>query len=57
MPVWTALPGRWRNFYENVAEVLVRGAAPAVPLEESRRVMSVVDAALRSVQTGQAIQL
>jgi scyllo-inositol 2-dehydrogenase (NADP+) len=51
------LPGRWRNFYENIADVLARGAAPAVTLSSVRRQISVMDAALRSAQTGQVVRL
>jgi scyllo-inositol 2-dehydrogenase (NADP+) len=51
------LPGRWRNFYENIADVLVRGAAPAVTLPSVRRQIGVMDAALRSAQTGQVVRL
>lgn len=48
--------GRWRNFYENVADVLVNGAEPAIKLPEVRRCMAVFDAALRSAETGNVVQ-
>jgi scyllo-inositol 2-dehydrogenase (NADP+) len=49
------VPGRWRCFYENVAEVLLGTAEPAVKLEEMRRDMAVFDAATRSARTGQVV--
>ena len=49
------LPGRWRSYYESVAATLQSGAPPSVPLAESRRVMTVIDAALRSAESGQAV--
>ena len=36
------LPGRWRNYYENIAEVLTEGAEPVVKPAEMRRVMQVL---------------
>lgn len=49
-------PGRWRDYYENIVAVLTEGAEPIVKLHEARRVMSVIDAAMRSAQTGNAIR-
>ena len=51
------LPGRWRDFYENLGDVLTRGAAPLVPIEDARRAMSVIDAALQSAQSGEVVRL
>lgn len=52
------LPGRWRNYYETIAAQLTDKEPPAKPVElrEARRVMAVVDAALQSAKSGQAIQ-
>ncbi len=49
------LPGRWRNFYENVAAVLNEGAEPAVTLSSVRRAVAVLDAALASARTGNTV--
>lgn len=49
------LPGRWRSYYENVAEVLTHGAQLAVKPEEVRRGIAILDAALRSAQSGQVV--
>jgi scyllo-inositol 2-dehydrogenase (NADP+) len=51
------LPGRWRNYYENIADVLTTGASPVVKTTEMRRVLSVIDAGVRSAQTGQVVHL
>ncbi|MBC8102233.1 MAG: Gfo/Idh/MocA family oxidoreductase [Cytophagales bacterium] len=51
------LPGRWRSYYENVAEVLLRGAVPRVRLPEVRRAIAILDAARRSAETGSVIRL
>ncbi len=50
--VYPTAPGRWRNFYENVADVLTKGAEPAVKLDEMRRLMAVIDAVFESSRTG-----
>ena len=44
--------GRWRTYFENLRDVLTNGAEPIVKLPECRRVMSVIDAALRSAKAG-----
>ncbi|HLL88682.1 MAG TPA: Gfo/Idh/MocA family oxidoreductase [Tepidisphaeraceae bacterium] len=54
-------PGRWRCFYENVAQVLSTwgrpdAVAPAVTLDEMRRLMAVLDAAFESARTGLAVR-
>lgn len=51
------MPGRWRNFYENIAEVLTHGAEPLVKLPEVRRAIAVLDAAFTSARTGEVVQL
>ncbi len=51
------LPGRWRSFYENVAEHLAGNAPIAVKLAESRAGMQIIDAALKSAETGEVVRL
>ena len=51
------LPGRWRTYYENIADVLTKGAAPLVKLAEVRRAIAVLDAAWRSARTGEVVHL
>ena len=50
------LPGRWRNYYENIAAVLAGKAEPLVRLEELRRQIAVLEAARRSGQTGEVVR-
>jgi scyllo-inositol 2-dehydrogenase (NADP+) len=50
------IPGRWRNYYENIADVLARGAEPLVKLGEMRRLMAVLDAAFESARTGAVVR-
>lgn len=48
------LPGRWRSYYENVADALAGRAESAIGLDSVRRAMSVLDAGMRSAASGQA---
>ncbi len=50
-------PGRWRTYYENIADVLTNGAAPQVQLGEVRRAIAVLDAAFQSARSGQTIRV
>lgn len=50
-------PGRWRTYYENIADVLTNGAEPLVRPAEMRRVMGVLDAARESAATGETVKL
>jgi scyllo-inositol 2-dehydrogenase (NADP+) len=49
------LPGRWRNYYENIAAVLREGAEPRVKLAEVRRAIAVLDAGVRSARQNQVV--
>jgi scyllo-inositol 2-dehydrogenase (NADP+) len=49
--------GRWRDFYENFAQVVAGEAAPIVPLEDSRRLMQIFDAAHVSARERQVVRL
>lgn len=51
------IPGRWRSYYENIADVLNQGAEPAVTLSEMRRLMTVLDAAQESAREGRVVTL
>ncbi|MDF2439093.1 MAG: scyllo-inositol 2-dehydrogenase [Abditibacteriota bacterium] len=50
------LPGRWRDYYENLAEALTNGTTPLVTLSSARRTMTVLDAALQSARSGEVIR-
>jgi scyllo-inositol 2-dehydrogenase (NADP+) len=50
------IPGCWREFYRNVAAVLIDQAPPAIKLHETRRVMAVYDAAHRAAEDNTVVQ-
>jgi scyllo-inositol 2-dehydrogenase (NADP+) len=50
------LPGRWRDYYENLAKVLTEGAGPIVTLASARRAIAVLDAALQSARSGEVVR-
>ena len=41
----------WKSYYQNVADVLLKGGELAVKPEEARRVVAVLDAAAESLST------
>jgi len=49
--------GRWRCFYEDVAECLTTGKQPAVSLDSVRRQLAVIDAVYESHRTGQVVAI
>jgi scyllo-inositol 2-dehydrogenase (NADP+) len=51
------LAGRWRDFYENFGGVVAGEAAPLVALDESRRLMEVLDAARTSAHEARVVRL
>lgn len=51
------VPGRWRSYYENVRDAINGEAELIVKASEVQRVMTVIDAALRSAESGQVIHL
>jgi scyllo-inositol 2-dehydrogenase (NADP+) len=51
------IAGDWRRFYANVADVLLDGATPLVNLDEMRRVIAVMGAAIESARTGEVVRL
>ena len=51
------IPGRWRSYYDNIADVLQNGAEPLVKLPELRRQISVIDACFKSAESGETVIL
>ena len=47
----------WKSYYQNISDVLNKGAELAVKPEESRRVMLLYDAAMKSADTGEAVKV
>ena len=50
-------PGRWRSYYENIADVLLTGAGLAVKPENVRRMIVLTEACARSAELGQVVKL
>ena len=55
--VLDTVPGRWRNYYENIADVLLDGGELAVTPEQAADVVRVVEAGMKSADTGKAVDL
>jgi predicted dehydrogenase len=55
-PVPTA-PGRYADYYAELAVALATGAAPPVTIEEAVAVMTVIEAAQRSAATSAVVRL
>ena len=51
------IAGDWRRYYANVADVLLNNAPPLVSLDEMRRVIAVMEAAIESGKTGEVVKL
>jgi hypothetical protein len=49
--------GSWKLYYQNISDVLNKGAELAVKPEEVYRAMQVYDAAMQSAQTGEVVRL
>lgn len=49
--------GDWREYYRNIAAVLLRGEELAVKPEQAREVMRVIEAVLQSAETSQPVRL
>lgn len=51
-----SVPGRWRSFYENIAEALQDRSKLAVTPESARAAFAVIEAARESASTGRAVE-
>ena len=51
------VPGRWRSYYENIAEALADRSKLAVTAESARAALAVIEAARESAATGKAVDL
>jgi predicted dehydrogenase len=49
--------GDWREYYRNIAGVLLRGEELAAQPEQAREVIRVIETALRSAETAQPVRL
>lgn len=50
------IPGRWRDYYENIAAVLEGEAEPVAKLAHVRREIAVLDAGKRSAESGEVVK-
>ena len=51
------LRGRWRSYYENIADVLMRRGEPEVKLAEARGVVAVLDAAMHAARSNRVVDV
>ena len=51
------IPGHWRSFYQNISDVLNKGAELAVKPEEVRENMRLIDAIVKSAETGVSVKM
>ena len=49
--------GSWKSYYQNISDVLNKGAELAVKPEECRKCMVVFDAAMESAETGRTVKM
>lgn len=49
-------PGRWRSYYEHIADILTHRADPIVTLSQARRVIALMDAATQSAETNETVK-
>lgn len=52
-----SVKGYWKSYYQNISDVLNKGVELIVKPEEGKRTMVIYDAAMRSVETSQAVQI
>ena len=51
-----SVKGSWKSYYQNISDVLNKGAELMVKPEQVRRAISIYDAAMRSATTGDAVR-
>ena len=51
------IPGHWKSYYQNISDVLNKGAELAVKPEEVRENMQLIDAIMESVETGVSVKM
>jgi scyllo-inositol 2-dehydrogenase (NADP+) len=47
----------WRDYYTNISQVFNEGAELAVKPEEARKVISLIESAIKSAETGESIEV
>lgn len=51
------IPGNWKGYYQNISDVLNKGAELAVKPEEVRENMRLIDAIIESAETGVSVKM
>ncbi len=51
------IPGNWKAYYQNISDVLNKGAELAVKPEEVRENMRVIDAIMESAEKGVSVKM
>jgi scyllo-inositol 2-dehydrogenase (NADP+) len=51
------IPGNWKAYYQNIADVLLKGAELAVKPEEVRENMRLIDAIMASAEKGTSVKI
>jgi predicted dehydrogenase len=51
------IPGNWKAYYQNISDVLNKGAELAVKPEEVRENMRLIDAVIESAETGASVRM
>ena len=51
------IPGNWKAYYQNISDVLNKGAELAVKPEEVRENMRLIDAIVKSAETGASVKM
>ena len=51
------IPGNWKAYYQNIADVLNKGAELAVKPEEIRENMRLIDAVIESAEKGVSVKI
>ncbi len=52
-----SVPAEWRDYYVNISQVFNEGAELAVKPEEVRESIAIIEAAIKSAKTGEAVKL
>ncbi len=51
------IPGNWKAYYQNISDVLNKGAELAVKPAEVRENMRLIDAIVKSAETGASVKM
>jgi len=52
-----SIHAEWRDYYVNISQALNEGAELAVKPEEVRKSIAIIEAAIKSAETGESVSL